>query len=61
MYPTNTIDYIVLYCNYEPIIILFTQLRHKKQAKNKKLISKCNALKSTVIQYNRWHTGTGIK
>ena len=63
-YPTNTIDYIVLYCNR--FIILFTQITsiYKKQTYTKNkifLISQHSTLKRTVVWYNSWHTGAGIK
>ena len=61
-YPTNTISYILLYCNR--FIILFTQIIHKKQtnAKNKENILNLTAqylekYSSTVQQlaYKGWH------
>ena len=38
--------------------ILFIQIIHKKQTKYKTFkILHSNTLKSTVVQYNSWHTG----
>ena len=53
---------IVLYCNR--FIILFTQIALKKQTQKIKktlLILQYSTLKSTVVQYNSWHTGAGIE
>ena len=59
--PTKTISYTVLYCN--SFIILFTQViinkKHKRLRKH--LILWYSTLKSTVVQYNSWHTEAGIE
>jgi len=53
--------HIVLYC--KRFLIPCTQITHKKQTHTQKtfLILQCHTLKSTVVQYNSWHTGAGIK
>ena len=59
-FPTNTISYLVLYCNRS--IILLTQIIHKNQTNTKnKHFSSYSTLKSTAVQYNSWHTGAGIE
>ena len=54
---------MVLYCNR--FVVLFTQIIHKKQTNTKDKENIFNLtvqyLKSTVVQYNSWHTGAGIK
>ena len=59
-YPTNTIGYIVLFCNR--LIILFTQIIHRQQINAQKcfdLIVQC--LEKYSRQYVSWHIGTGIE
>ena len=58
----GTVGYIVPYCNR--FIMLFTQIIHQKQTNTKNktsLILQYSTLKSTVVQYNSWHTGAGIE
>ena len=50
---------MVLYCSR--FIRIFTQIIHKKQKVKVFLILLYSTLKSTVVQYNSWHTGAGIK
>ena len=51
---------MVLYGNR--FIILFTEIIHKKQTKNKiLLIIQYSTLKSTEVQYNIWHIEAGIR
>ena len=59
---TQLTHYIVLSCNR--FIVLSTQIIHKKQTQEIKkifLILQYSTLKSTVIQYNSWHTGADIE
>ena len=59
--PTNTVDYIVLYCNR--FVILFTQIIQKKTSTQNKtcLILQYSSLESTIVQHNSWNTGAGIE
>ena len=54
--------HIVLYFGaYNRFIILFMQVIHKKPNTKNEHFSSYSTLKSTVVQNNSWHTGTGIK
>ena len=53
---------MVVYC--DRFLILSTQIIHKKRQRTVKktlFILQCSTLKSTVVQYNSWHTGAGIE
>ena len=62
-YPTNTVGYIVLYCNR--CIKLSTQIIHEKQTqkikKAFKIVQYSTLNSSTAVQYNSWHLGAGIE